>query len=68
VPLAMQLHNTVLHDYISVCCSCIILFDDRFAFAFEEAEIRNKRCSAAADILVGLLKCSALSVNVVSAA
>jgi len=30
VPLAMQPHNTVLHDYISVSCSCIILPDDKY--------------------------------------
>ena len=54
VPLAVPLRNTILHDYISVCCSRIVLFDDKYIwFTFEEAEIRK------------LLKCSALSVNVV---
>jgi len=49
----MQLHNTVLHDYISVSCSCIFSFDDKIGFAFEAAEIRK------------VLKCGTFLVNVV---
>ena len=30
VPLAKQLRDTVLHAYISVCCLCIVLFDDKY--------------------------------------